>query len=254
MGEKAIIQCFIFILLILPFHSNAQDVNVLFKEAQQLEAAFKDPEALQKYIEILRAQPHNLTALCKASEYYSITGKRQPTKEKQKEYYRNARTYAQRALQVSPNNSAANCVMALAMGRMALIASGEERIKAVKDIKSYAEKSIQSDAANFKAWHVLGKWHYEVSDLSSIEKWLVKVAYESLPKASLDDAIKYYEKSKQLNPGFILNYLELAKAYHRKDNNKRAVELLETMMKLPNTFTDDASIKLKGKKFLEEWK
>jgi tetratricopeptide (TPR) repeat protein len=241
-------------LLILPFENNAQDINTLLKDAQQLENAFKEPEALQKYLDVYRHQPNNLTALIKISELYSIVGKHQSTKEKQKEYYRNARVYAQKALQVNANSSDANVVMALAMGRMALISSGDEKIKAIKEVKSYSEKSVQLDPNNFKGYHVLAKWHYEVSDLNSVEKWLVKVAYEALPKASLEDAIKYFEKSKQLNPAFLLNYLELAKAWHRKSNDKKARELLETMLKMPNKIGEDPKIKAKGKKLLEEYK
>ncbi|THU35946.1 hypothetical protein FAM09_21380 [Niastella caeni] len=241
-------------LLILPFENNAQDINTLLKDAQQLENAFKEPEALQKYLDVLRYQPNNLTALIKTSELYSVVGKHQGTKEKQKEYYRNARVYAQKALQVNANSSDANVVMALAMGRMALISSGDEKIKAIKDVKTYSEKSIQLDPNNFKGYHVLAKWHYEVSDLNSVEKWLVKVAYEALPKASLEDAIKYFEKSRQLNPSFLLNYLELAKAWHRKGNDKKARDFLEIMLKMPNKIGEDASIKAKGKKLLEEYK
>ena len=241
-------------LLILPFENNAQDINSLLKDAQQLESAFKEPEALQKYLDILHVQPNNLAALIKTSELYSLVGKHQSTKEKQREYYRNARTYAQKALQVNANSSDANVVMALAMGRMALMSSGDEKIKAVKDVKNYSEKSVQLDPNNYKGYHVLAKWHYEVSDLNSVEKWLVKVAYEALPKASLDDAIKYFEKSKQLNPSFLLNYLELAKSWHRKGNDKKARELLETMLKMPNKIGEDPSIKTKGKKLLDDYK
>ncbi|HEX6432180.1 MAG TPA: hypothetical protein VF008_31025 [Niastella sp.] len=241
-------------LLILPFENNAQDINTLLKDAQQLENAFKEPEALQKYLDVYRHQPTNLIALIKISELYSMVGKHQVTKEKQKEYYRNARVYAQKALQVNANSSDANVVMALAMGRMALISSGDDKIKAIKDVKNYSEKSVQLDPNNFKGYHVLAKWHYEVSDLNSVEKWLVKVAYEALPKASLEDAIKYFEKSKQLNPSFLLNYLELAKAWHRKDNDKKARELLEIMLKMPNKIAEDPGIKAKGKKLLEEYK
>ena len=241
-------------LLILPFENNAQDINALLKDAQQLESAFKEPEALQKYLDVLRSQPNNLTALIKVSELYSIVGKHQSTKEKQIESYRNGKAYAQKALQVNANSSDANVAMALAMGRMALISSGDEKIKAIKEVKTYSEKGIQLDPNNYKAYHVLAKWNYEVSDLNSVEKWLVKVAYEALPKASLDDAIKYYEKSRQLNPSFLLNYLELAKSYHRKENDKKARELLETMLKMPNKIADDANIKAKGKKLLEEYK
>jgi tetratricopeptide (TPR) repeat protein len=242
------------LLLILPFENNAQDINGLLKDAQQLESAFKEPEALQKYLDVVRTQPNNLTALIKISELYSILGKHQATKDKQKEYYSNARVYAQKALAVNTNSSDANVAMALAMGRMALISSGDDKIKAVKDVKTYSEKGVQLDPNNYKAYHVLAKWHYEVSDLNSVEKWLVKVAYEALPKASLDEAIKDYEKSRQLNPAFLLNYLELAKSYHRKDNNKKAVELLETMLKMPVKMSEDNNIKAKGRKLLEEYK
>jgi tetratricopeptide (TPR) repeat protein len=244
----------VLLLLVLPFENNAQDLNTLLKEAQQLEASFKEAEALQKYLDVLRYQPNNLPALIKTSELHSIVGKHQASKDKQKEYFRNAKTYAQKALHVNSNSSEANVVMALAMGRMAMIASGEEKIKAVKDVKAYAEKSIQLDPNNFKGYHVLAKWHYEVSDLNAVEKWLVKVTYEALPKASLDDAIRYYEKSRQLNPSFLLNYLELAKSWHRKNNDKKAIEMLEAMLKLPNKIADDVNIKKKGKKFMEEWK
>lgn len=254
MGKIGSTIGFMLFLLILPFENNAQDINSLLKDAQQLETAFKEPEALQKYLDVIRFQPGNLTALIKISELYSILGKHQGTKDKQKEYYRNARVYAQKALTVNGNSSDANVVMALAMGRMALISSGDDKIKAIKDVKTYSEKSVQLDPNNFKGYHVLAKWHYEVSDLNSVEKWLVKVAYEALPKASLEDAIKYFEKSRQLNPSFLLNYLELAKAWHRKENNKKAREFLELMLKMPNKMGEDANIKAKGKKLLEEYK
>lgn len=254
MNKAGFIICVILFSFILPLQSKSQDVDLMLQEAQKLESANKENEALQKYLEILHHQSYNLPALCKISELYSRLGKRQSTKEKQKEYYKTAKTYAQKALQTNANSSDANFVMAVAMGRITQVASGEERIKAVKDIKSYAEKCVKLDPNNFKGYHVLGKWHYEVSDLNSVEKLLVKVAYGSLPKASLEDAIRNYEKSKQLNPNFILNYLELAKAYHRKGNKKHAISLIETMLKIPDVTPDDAVIKNQGKELIKDWK
>lgn len=242
------------LLSILPFENNAQDLGNILSEAKQLEAAFKDKEALDKYLEVLRYQPTNLQALVKASELHSILGKRQPGKDNQKKYYNNAKTYAQKALQANPNSADANFVMAVAVGRVALISSGDEKIKYVKEIKSYAEKAIRLDAANYKGYHVLGKWHFEVSNLGSVEKWLVKVSFGELPAASLDDAIRYYEKSKQLNPGFLLNYLELAKSYNRKDKVKKAIEYLEALLKLPDVTSDDVTIRKEAQKLLKEYK
>ena len=247
-----IITCLLCIILLMPTALRSQDPAVLMKEAQQFEAVAKEKEALQKYLDVLRLQPGHLAALCKASELYNSLGKRQTTRASQKEYYRTAKSYAQKALQVNPNSVDANFAMSLAMGRMALISSGEEKINAVKDIRTYAEKTIKLDPNSFKGYHVLGKWHYEVSNLNSLEKWLVKVTYGGLPKASLEEAMDCFEKSRQLNPGFLLNYLELARCYERKDEDKKAIALLETMMKMPNSHVDDPTVKKQGQELLDE--
>ena len=141
----------------LPFESNAQDLSVILNEAKQFETTWKEKEALDKYLEALRYQPTHLGALVKTSELYSKLGKRQPTKEKQKQYYNSAKSYAQKALQVNANSSDANFVMAVAIGRVTQIASGDEKIKGVRDIKSYAEKSIRFDPNSYKGYTVLGK-------------------------------------------------------------------------------------------------
>ena len=241
-------------LLILPFKNQAQEIGQLLKEAQQYEAKFNDKEALNKYSQILRLQPSNLQALCKASELHALLGRRLSSKEEQAEYYKTARSQAQQALRVNSNYPEANFVMAFALGRIALISSGNERVNAVKEIRSYAEKTIQLDPLHYKAYHVLGRWHYEVSNLNTVEKWLLKVAYGSMPPSSLETAIRSYEKSRQLRPGFLLNYLELAKCYHRKGQDTKAIEMLNIMMKLPLSSSNDATIKTEGKKWLEKLK
>jgi tetratricopeptide (TPR) repeat protein len=243
---------FLFFAGILPVFLIAQDVAALLRQARSLEKSFRDDEALQKYREIVRIDPDNIDALCRTSELYSIVGKRQSSRDKQKEYYKAGKEYALRALKVNPNYSEANFAMAISMGRIALISSGDEKIKAVKEIKNYADRCIKSNPSNFKGYHVLGKWHYEVSDLNALERWLVKVTYGGLPKSTLDDAIKNYEKSRQLNPAFLLNYLELATAYNKKGDKKKARALLEHMLKLPLATSDDEKIKSLGRKLLDE--
>jgi len=243
---------FLFLGSFFPSTSYGQDAKLLIEEAASLEKAFHDEEALKKYLEVVKVQPQNADILAKVSELYSLLGKRQTTKEKQKEYYTKGKQYAALALKVKPNNSEANFAMAIAMGRMALMYSGEEKIKAVKEVRAYADRCIQLDPKNYKGYHVLGKWNYEVSDLSALERWIVKVGYGALPKASMDDAARYYEKSMQLNPSFLLNYLELAKVYKKKDNTAKSRALLNQMLKMPLTSSDDAKIKRLGKELLDD--
>jgi tetratricopeptide (TPR) repeat protein len=232
--------------------SLAQDPATLLHEASKLEQAYKDVDALQKYLQVLAIQPSHIIALCKTSELYNLIGRRITDKEKQRTYYHASQTYAEKALKVNPNNSEANFVMALSLGRMAQTGSGQSRINAVKSIRQYAERCIQLDPNNFKGYHVLGKWNLEVSNLSSFEKWLVKMAYGALPPASLDNAIINYEKSRQLNPAFQLNYLELARAYHKKDQDQKSLAMLKTVLAMPNHSADDQRVHKEARELLEE--
>jgi len=248
------VRYLLLLLLILPFENFAQDINAMLREAQQLEESLKEVESFGKYLEILKLQPGNLTALCKCSELCSRIGNRQTDKTKKTDYFRAAKTYANAAVRVNPNNSEANFVMAFALGRQTLISSGKEKIAAVKDIRYYADLSIREDPNNFKSYHVLGKWNYEVSNLSLTERSLAKWIFGGLPKASLQDAIADFERSLALNPAFLLNYLELARAYSRNNERRRAVGILEKMLTLPNKMIDDTRVKDEGRKLLKDLK
>jgi tetratricopeptide (TPR) repeat protein len=240
-------------LLVLPLKNHAQDATVLLAEAQAQESSFREIEALQKYTQIVRIQPSHFVALCKCSELCSRIGNRLHDRSGKADYFRAARTYAVAALRVNPNHTESNFVMAMAMGRLALISSGREKLIAVNDIRAYVEKSIRLDPSNFKPYHIMGKWNYEVSNLSFGERTMAKWFFGGVPQASLQEAIAYYEKSRALNPGFVLNYLELSRAYYRFDQKKKAKELLARMMQLPDLTIDDPHIKEEGRSLLISW-
>lgn len=249
---KAAIYLWACLMLMLPLNATSQDAAALLREAERLEHAFRETDALQKYKEVLRHQPNNLTALCKASDLSSRIGHRQTNKQVQADHYRAAKAYADAALRANPHSPEANFVMSVAMGRMAMLTGGKEKIQYVNEIRRYAENTLKYDPNNFKAYHVLGKWHYEVSNLNSFERTMARVLFGGLPKASLRDAIAYYEKSRSLEPAFSINYLELAKAYRRNHEEKKAIDMLTRLQTIPNKIEDDARIKREGKELLKE--
>jgi tetratricopeptide (TPR) repeat protein len=241
----------ILFLLLGPLWVPAQDVTGIQKDAERLEKTNMEA-AFRKYQELLTFQPLNLNALCKSSELCSSLGHRQAQKSARIDYYHTARRYAEIALRINPNFAEANFVMAVAMGRIALVAGGREKIQAVNDIKKYAERAIQLDPNNFKAYHVLGKWNYEVSSLNGMERAAAKVFYGGLPSASIQEAIRNYETSRLLNPDFNLNYLELAKSYLRVNRKDLARSLLSKLIGMSFKTEDDARIREEGQKILKE--
>jgi len=231
----------------------AQDVAAMIREADRLESLPDEMAAFLKFKEVTKIQSNHLYALVKCSELCSRIGKRQPTKTAMNDYYTAAKIYAETALKINAASSDANCVMAIAMGRVALSKSGKEKIAAAKEIKHYAELAVKYNANNFRAWHVLGKWHYEVSNLSGLERAAAKVFFGGVPSASLKESINAYEKARALDPAFVLNYLELAKAYKRNDEKSKAIGLLKTLLPLANKTEDDPLVKQEAKDLLKKW-
>lgn len=235
--------------------SPAQDINVLIAEGRRLESVPDEKAAFKKFKEVLKINPTNIFVLNKCSELCSRIGQREITNLKlRSDYYKAAVIYAESALKVDPKNSESNCVMAIALGRSSLTKSGREKIENAKEVKKYVDAAIASDPKNFKAWHVLGRWQYEISNLNGLERGIVKLFYGALPPATLKQSIASFEKARALRPEFILNYYEMARAYKDNDNKAKAIAYLELMLNLPNQTEDDPAIKNKAKALINDWK
>ncbi len=232
----------------------AQDVTATTREADRLEAIPDEKAALQKFKEVLKVQPANLYALTKCSELCSrIGGREKENKKLRDDYFNTSIIYARTALRLYPDDDASNVTMAIAVGRTVLLKSGKEKINAVKELKTYADKALLKNPNNFKAWHILGKWNFEVSNLNGIERGAVKMIYGGLPTASLKTAISCYEKAKAINPSFALNYLELAKAYKRNDQKQKGIDQLKYLLTLKNQTEDDPRIKAEATTLIKDW-
>jgi tetratricopeptide (TPR) repeat protein len=243
-----------FILLgLVFFRVHAQDASVLLKKAAAAEAAFREEEALSLYQQALRLQPHSIVLLCRCSDLSCRVGNRYPDRDQRVGYFKAGYRFAQTAYGLDSTNSEANVMMAFSLGRLTLIQTTKERVEAAVEIKRYAERAIHYDPGNYKAYHILGRWHYEVSKLNFVERIFARWFFGALPAASLADAIRNYEKSRTLRPDFMLNYLELAKALHRDGQEDRAVALLRRLDGLRDGIYDDRTVRAEGKQLLAEW-
>lgn len=244
---------FIYLLAVTSF-SYAQDATNAIKQAGQFESAMNDEQAILKYKEALTLDPSNIYVLCKCSELCSrIAARIKDDKTKQDALYHAAETYARAAYKQDPSSSEANFVMAMVMGRNVETKGGKDKIDAVKAIKKYAGLAVRLDPGNYKAWFVLGKWYYEIDKLNYFERTAVRLFFGALPPATIEDAINCFEKVKSLSPGFLLGYLELAKAYKKKEEESIARKNLAIMLTLPDKTQDDEGIKNQGKDLLKKW-
>ncbi len=229
-----------------------QDINVLLKEADNFEKQQKEAEALEKYKLVLLSDPVNSKALVKAAEMNVSLGNRQTDKNSKRLYYETALSFANRAYQADSTQADASYAMAMTSGKMTDVENENKKIVAyVKDVKRYTEKALALKPDHAKANYTLGKWHYEMATLSGIRKAAVKLFYGGLPEGTLEDAIRYMEKCKTLEPYFASNYLDLAKAYKENRQPAQAIDVLNRLVKLPTRTTDDIGVKAEGAKLLQ---
>jgi tetratricopeptide (TPR) repeat protein len=229
----------------------AQTADELVEQAKLLEKQMNESAALTRYKEVLKIQPENVPALTGASELCAREGYRQKNEDDKLRNYDDARSYAEQAIKLAPENADANYVMAVAMGRKAMTAGAKEKVAASKEVKKYAELAIKFNPKYAKAYHVLGKWNYEVANLNTFEKAAAKMLFGGLPEGTIATAITNYEKCRQLDPSIVLNYLELARAYKDNEEQEKAIDVLKKAMALRSVYQDDNSIKSQCKKMLE---
>jgi hypothetical protein len=243
----------VFAFTIISFSTFAQDIAVQIKEAENLERQFKEDLAYEKYRSLGVSNPNEIKFQVKAALLAMSNAARQKDKNQKKMYTEMAKTHAEKALGLNANSADANYAMAVVSGGMTeVVEENKKKIEYVKLIKTYADKALSIDPNHPRANHVLGKWHYEVSELGWIKKAAVKAIFGGMPEASIETAITLMEKCRTLDQYYMLNYFDLAKAYEAADKPEKELEVLNKLVKLPILTADDARLKEEGKKMLKE--
>ncbi len=246
------------LLLILPFiiqflGISAQDINSIVREADRLEDLPNETAAFNKFREVLKINPTHIYSLAKASQLSSRIGARETIPKTRDSWYTTAITYANKAVTLAPLDDDANVAVAMALGKASLTKSGKEKLKSAKEIKKRVDIALKTNPNNYLAWHILGRWHYEISNISSVERTAAKIFYGPIPAGSVKNAIMYFEKARTLMPHFILNYVELAKAYHKDGQVSKAISLLNAIQSFPLNTEDDARLKTEGLRMSKDW-
>ncbi len=239
------------LLSLLSITGFSQNISVLFKEADNLEIQLKEPEALDKYKQIILLEPANIPALVKAAELNISISNRQADAKNKRLFIESAYAYANRAFQADSNNANASYAMAMASGKMTDVETENKKIVAlVRDTKQYADRALAINPNHARAHYTLGKWHLEMANLSGIKKIAVKLLYGGLPGGDLDSAILHMEKCRSLEPYFVANQLDLAKAYNDNRKPTKALEILTRLVRMPTRSSDDIALKAAGAKML----
>nr|XP_055172733.1 regulator of microtubule dynamics protein 3 isoform X1 [Nyctereutes procyonoides] len=168
-----------------------------------------------------------------------------------KSYALNGKKEAETALEKGDENAECHQWYAVLCGQLAEHESIQRRIQSGFSFKEHIEKAIALQPENPMAHFLLGRWCYQVSHLSWLEKKTATALFESPLSATVEDALQSFLKAEELQPGFSkAGRVYISKCYRELGKNSEARQWLELALELPDITNEDSAFQ----KDLEELK
>jgi tetratricopeptide (TPR) repeat protein len=228
--------------------ASAQTVDEHLKKGDEYYTQLNDAKALEEYLAAAQADAKNYEAAWKACRSLIDVGdlldvKVKGNEDKQKQYYKDAQTYARRAVALNENDTWGHFYLSAALGKYALMLGKKEQIAMSKEIKTAIDRAIELDAANDLAYHALGRWQRRMAEIGGAQRLFGSILFGSIPKGSFEEAVKALAKAAELKPGYINHHIELARSFVAMSKYKEAVEEFQKCLDLPPTTAKDPDYK-----------
>lgn len=240
------------LLLALPAMAWSQGVPDLIRQTDALDAKNRNVEALVVIQQADRLSPGNAEILYRLAKQKSQLSQDEKSAAGRKKLEAGALEAAQSAIAADPKNAQAHLTLAIVYGRIAQDESARRKVELSRLIRDEAEIAAQLDPGEDYAWHILGRWNYEMANFNSLLKALAQAIYGKFPDASNEKAVEYLEKAVALRPDRVAHQIELGRAYLAIGEKDKARAALEKGLSLPSAAKDDNETKERGRKALSQ--
>jgi tetratricopeptide (TPR) repeat protein len=198
-------------------------------------------ESLIRAKRLYKKHPNNVEAICRMAGTNFIKAQNEKNQDRQKKIFYYGFDYAKKALKLDSLNGYANFWYAAYSGRIGELEGIKQTILSSYDVKKYGLKAINLIKEPYDAaYNMMGRWHYELSDLSEIEKIFATLIYEKLPEGSIEKAIEYFNTAVKIKPNQIRNHYWLGKSYLKAKKPMLAKKEFKVVLSLnPKDFDDE---------------
>jgi tetratricopeptide (TPR) repeat protein len=168
-----------------------------------------------------------------------------PSEEQRTALYRNAESYARRAVAANPNDAEGHFQLARAIGRNALTMGARDRVKYASVVREEALAALKLDPKHAGALHVMGEWNAQVMRLNGFTRMIAKnlLGGRVFNEASWENAQKYLEEAVAMEPNRITHRLDLGKVYADRGMKDKARQEFEWIAAAPVTDYNDRNYK-----------
>lgn len=210
-------------------------------QGDNFDRQFKSAEALAAYEKAAAVRPGDGVLRRKIAKQYVELVLDAPTRKERLRLAQLGYDNALQAKKLDPGDAEIRLTVAIAAGRLAFHTGDPKRkIELSRVIRDEAQEAIRLQPNYALAWHVSGRWNYEMMQLNAILRLLAESIYGKLPQASNEEAITRLERAAQLEPGNAIFHAELGRAFLAAGRKEEARRELEKSLGLPQRSRDDA--------------
>ncbi len=220
-------------------HGENAQLRELMLRGEGHERKQETRQAIEIYLAAEKLAPDDAEVLVRLAKQHSDLIFESKDKAEQKRLAEKCLAYARKSVALSPDNARAQLAVAACLAKNFPYADNQTKVNYSREVKERTERAIQIDPKQDLAYHMLGRWHYEVADMNFVLKGLMKLLYGGLPKGTNEEALKYFEKAAELAPRRIIHRLELAKVQLRLSKKGEAIATLKEALVMVPTDKDD---------------
>ena len=121
--------------------------------------------------------------------------------------------YAKKALEMDDSRAESHKWYGILIGQVGILEGTKQKILNSYEVKEHTLKAIELDPEDDGNFHVMGRWHHTLADLSWFERKIAGLIYAKPPKASFDEAVEFFKLAIDMEPGEVRHHLWLGKSY-----------------------------------------
>jgi len=242
----------VFVVLALLSVSASVGAPDIDEELKRLEA-LRDTGNFALILEELEAlhaeHPGHAGILWRMARTRTDVARRVEDEDHQQALFRRALGEATTAVRLDPESSNAHLTKAVCAGRLALVEGTRRRVELSREMRTHADHAITLDQTNDLAYHVRGRWHYEIAGLGWAARTVMRIVYGGLPDASYAQAEDDYRQAIALQDRVVHRY-ELGRVLQALGRTSEAKEQYQKTIAMPYGDVTDIIYKRRAHRLL----
>ena len=160
--------------------------------------------------------------------------------------------YAKKALELDDSRAEGHKWYGILIGKVGELEGTKQKILNSYEVKDHTLKAIELDPEDDGNFHVMGRWHYTLADLSWFERKIAGLIYAKPPQASFEEAAEYFQKAITLEPTDIRNHLWLGNTFVALDKTELAKGEYNTALGITAENDSDRKLQKEAQELLSD--